>query len=71
MRGIVKFFNKEKKFGFICPDDNSKDVFVHYNDIENESKILIDGQHVEFELAPGINGHQKARNVRVVTPDEN
>ncbi len=67
MRGIVKFFNKEKKFGFICPEgDGQGDVFVHITDIE--CGTLIEGQHVEFETEEGSRG-PKAKNVKVVPTD--
>jgi CspA family cold shock protein len=64
MYGVVKWFNSDKGFGFICPQDNGQDIFVHKNDIEDEL-ILIDGQHVEFDLETGPKG-PKAKHVRVV-----
>jgi len=66
--GIVKWFNKEKGYGFIAPDDKTKDVFVHFSDIQGQDedfKILLDGQHVEYENAQGDKG-AKAKNVKVV-----
>ncbi len=67
MKGIVKFFRKDHGYGFITPDDNSSDVFVHYTDIDGgESfKTLLDGQHVEFDVQEGHKG-LKAKNVKVV-----
>lgn len=67
MNGIVKWFSKEKGFGFIQPDKkDEKDIFVHYSDIEGDGfKTLIDGQHVEYEIQEGPKG-PKAKNVKVV-----
>ena len=66
MKGIVKWFNKEKSYGFILPEDNTKiNVFVHSRDIQDKSQALIEGQHVEFDVDEGPRG-PKARNVKVV-----
>lgn len=67
LTGIVKWFDKDKGFGFIVPDDGGKDVFVHSSDIEAEDenlRTLLDGQHVEFELQIGPKG-RKAKKVKV------
>lgn len=67
MRGVVKWFSKEKGFGFIQPEggEGAKDIFVHYSDIQTDGfKTLIDGQHVEFEIQDGVKG-PKAKNVKV------
>jgi CspA family cold shock protein len=67
-KGMVKWFDKSKGFGFIVPEEGGSDVFVHYSDIEGEEgeyKTLIDGQHVEYEEATGDRG-KKAKNVTVV-----
>lgn len=61
--GKVKFFNASKGFGFITPDDGSKDVFVHANDTGGAQ--LKDGAKVEFEVVQGKKGPQ-ASGVRVV-----
>ncbi len=55
--GKVKWFNEEKGFGFITPDDGSKDLFVHHSEIQMEGyKSLKDDQKVEFEVGKGQKG---------------
>ena len=54
MRGKVKFFNKDKGFGFITSDDK-KDYFVHCTNIKS-GQSLIDGEVVEFEIGEGKKG---------------
>ena len=57
MTGIVKWFNADKGFGFITPDDGSKDVFVHFSAIQgNGFKTQAEGQNVEFEIQDGQKG---------------
>ena len=64
-QGTVKWFNAEKGFGFISLE-GQKDVFVHYSNIQGEGyKTLEEGQHVEFDVAPGRKGDE-AQNVRVI-----
>ncbi len=49
--GTVKFFNTQKGFGFIQPDDGSKDVFVHITAVERAGmRSLVEGQKVSFEI---------------------
>ena len=62
-QGTVKWFNAEKGFGFIAPDDGSNDVFVHYSEIKgNGFRSLEENQKVEFEVGEGAKGPQ-AQNV--------
>jgi CspA family cold shock protein len=63
--GTVKFFNNEKGYGFISREDGD-DVFVHYSNIQGSGyRSLTEGQHVEFDVAPGRKG-EEAQNVRVL-----
>jgi cold shock protein len=64
--GTVKWFNNDKGYGFITPEDGGKDLFVHHTGIEGEGfKSLPEGARVEFEAVEGEKGPQ-ATNVRVV-----
>ena len=63
--GTVKWFNESKGFGFITPDDGSKDVFVHFSAIASEGfRTLAEGQKVSFNVEDGPKGPQ-ATNVQV------
>jgi len=65
-RGTVKWFNNAKGYGFIGPEDGSKDVFVHYSAIQLDGyKGLREGQKVEYEIAQGQKGSQ-AENVKLL-----
>lgn len=65
-QGTVKWFNAEKGYGFIEPEDGSADVFVHYSSIEgNGFKTLEENQRVEFEIGDGQKGPQ-AQAVRAL-----
>ncbi len=64
--GTVKWFNPVKGFGFIEPDDGSKDAFVHISSVEKAGlQTLREGQKVEFELVPGRDGKSAAENLVV------
>ncbi|MEQ9891617.1 cold shock protein CspG [Pectobacterium aroidearum] len=57
MTGLVKWFDASKGFGFITPDNGSKDVFVHFSAIQsNDFKTLDEGQKVEFTIENGQKG---------------
>ena len=65
--GVVKFFNATKGFGFIQPDDGSKDVFVHVSAVESAGLPgLSDKQRVSFEIAKTSNGKVSAINLKAL-----
>lgn len=64
--GIVKWFNAEKGFGFITPDDGQSDVFAHFSAITGGGfRSLEENQRVEFDVEQGQKGLQAA-NIRVL-----
>jgi CspA family cold shock protein len=65
--GTVKFFNTSKGFGFIQPDDGSKDVFVHISAVERAGLgTLSENQKVSFDLEKGNTGKTSAVNLKAV-----
>ncbi len=65
--GTVKWFNPTKGFGFIEPEDGSKDAFVHISAVERAGlTTLTEGQKVSFELQRGQNGKSSAENLTVL-----
>jgi|UniRef100_A0A7C2YW59 CspA family cold shock protein len=67
LTGTVKWFSKEKGYGFITRDDNQGDVFVHFSAIQQRGfKTLQQGQRVEFDVEQDTKG-LRAKNVRILS----
>ena len=65
--GTVKWFNAQKGYGFIEPDDGSKDVFVHISAVERSGMDnLSEGQKLSFEVQRGQQGKLSAENLKAV-----
>ncbi len=68
--GTVKWFNRKRGFGFIEPDGGGDDTFVHISAIKKAGlKTLVDGQRLEFELAPLGDGRQAADGLVLLGDD--
>lgn len=64
--GKVKWFNPNKGFGFIQPDNGGKDVFVHASALRNSGIDMLDeGQSISYELETGRDGKQSATDLKV------
>ena len=69
--GTVKWFNPAKGFGFIEPEDGSKDAFVHISAVERAGLgSLSEGQKISYDLQPGQNGTSSAENLKEVSDDD-
>ncbi len=65
--GTVKWFDATKGYGFITPDDGSRDAFVHISAVERAGlSTLREGQKLDFELVPGRNGKSSAESLQVL-----
>ena len=63
--GTVKWFSDQKGYGFVTPDDGSKDVFIHYSAIQGDGfKSLKEGDKIEFEVTQGPKGPQASNVTR-------
>jgi len=67
-RGIVKWFDQEKKYGFLQSDTGGKEFFVHASEVKTMSGMLEQGQRVQFEIGEGQKG-PVARNVESLEED--
>jgi len=67
MKGKVTWYNVKKGFGFIIPEDGSKDIFVHHSGIsqDRKPKEILEGQEVEFEVTENAKG-RTAVNLKVI-----
>ena len=64
--GTVKFFNSQKGFGFIEPNDGTKDAFVHISAVENAGLTsLLEGTKVSYDLESGRDGKVSAVNLKL------
>ena len=65
-KGMVKWFNADKGYGFIEPDSGGKDIFVHISQVQASGlKKLENNQPVEFEMVDGVDARQMAGNIKL------
>lgn len=65
--GTIKWFNPEKGFGFVEPDDGGQDAFVHISAVEAAGlSTLNEGQKISYELVAGRNGKEAAESISVI-----
>jgi CspA family cold shock protein len=62
--GTVKWFNATKGYGFIQPDDGSKDVFLHISDVQRAGLDVREGDKLEYDVQSGQQGKSSAGNLR-------
>lgn len=67
-RGVVKWYNEAKNYGFITPDRGDKDLFFHRSDLETEGQAIEQGERVEYEIGDGPKGPQ-AKAIRSMPMD--
>ena len=65
--GTVKWFNAEKGYGFIAPDDGGSDVFVHITAVQSAGLVTLDeNQRIGFEVRPARNGRDAAQDLSLL-----
>ena len=68
IKGTVKWFNDARGYGFVAPDDGSKDAFVHISAVEQAGLTsLAEGQRLQYELQTGTNGKTSAGNLSIIS----
>ncbi len=67
-RGIVKWYDEVKNYGFITPDVGGKDIFFHRTDLETIEGTIENGTRVEYEVGPGAKGPQ-AKKIAAIPND--